>query len=159
MSKKTSEARKRAFFAALADTGNQTISAERACVSRSWVSLHRSTDPAFKARMEACIAKAAKRLSGVGAMKPDAKWGNIHGEELVVRGSNGRRAQLSRARVKQFRRGGKLVGNARPAATEEQACAAISRQLRKIAIESGKRVPKIKRQWKGRGGAGSNRQP
>jgi hypothetical protein len=102
MTKKTSQRRREAFFAALTETGNRTISAERACVSQSWVTLHRATDPEFKARMEACVAQAAARLSGAGAMKPDAKWGNINGEELVVRGSNGRRAQISRARLKQF---------------------------------------------------------
>ena len=56
MTKKTSKARTGAFFKALSETGNQTISAERACVSRSWVTLHRSTDPEFKARMEVCIS-------------------------------------------------------------------------------------------------------
>jgi hypothetical protein len=102
MSQKTSQARREAFFKALSETGNQTISAERACVSRSWVSLHRATDPAFKARMEATIAEARERLAAAQGMKPDTKWGNINGEELVVRGSNGRRAQISRARLKQF---------------------------------------------------------
>jgi hypothetical protein len=102
MTKKTSKARTEAFFTALSETGNQTISAERACVSRSWVSLHRQTDPAFKARMEACVAQARERLADNQGMKPDTKWGNINGEELVVRGSNGRRAQISRARLKQF---------------------------------------------------------
>lgn len=51
MTKKTSEKRKQAFFKALAETGNQTISAERARVSRSWVTLHRSTDSEFKVHM------------------------------------------------------------------------------------------------------------
>jgi hypothetical protein len=35
MTAKTSTTRTNAFFAALSETGNQTISAERACVSRS----------------------------------------------------------------------------------------------------------------------------
>jgi hypothetical protein len=102
MSKKTSEARKRAFFKALAETGNQTISAERAGVSRSWVTLHRSTDPAFKARMGAAIAEARERLSRAGAVTSDGKWANINGEKLVLRGSRGRRVQVSRARLKQW---------------------------------------------------------
>ena len=37
MTIKTSEECKEAFFKALAETGNQTISAERARVSRYWV--------------------------------------------------------------------------------------------------------------------------
>jgi hypothetical protein len=102
MSAKTSKARTEAFFTALAETGNQTISAERARVSRSWVTLHRSTDPAFKARMEACIAEARERLSRAGAVTSDGKWANIDGEKLVVRGSRGRRVQVSRARLKQW---------------------------------------------------------
>ena len=102
MSARTSKARTEAFFTALAETGNQTISAERARVSRSWVTLHRSTDPAFKARMEACIAEARARLSRVGAVTSDGKWANINGEKLVVRGSRGRRVQVSRARLKQW---------------------------------------------------------
>jgi hypothetical protein len=102
MSAKTSAARTAAFFTALAETGNQTISAERARVSRSWVTLHRSADPAFKARMEAAIAEARERLSRAGAVTSSGKWANINGEKLVVRGSRGRRAQVSRARLKQW---------------------------------------------------------
>lgn len=102
MSKKTSEKRKAAFFTALAETGNQTISAERARVSRSWVTLHRSNDPAFKAQMEAAIAAARVRLSSAGTVKSSGKWAGIGGEELVLRGSNGRRAQVCRARLKQW---------------------------------------------------------
>lgn len=102
MSAKTSKARTEAFFTALAETGNQTISAERARVSRSWVTLHRSTDPAFKARMEAAIAEARERLSRAGAVTSSGKWANINGEKLVVRGSRGRRVQVSRARLKQW---------------------------------------------------------
>ena len=106
MTAKTSIARTNAFFAALSETGNQTISAERACVSRRWVSQHRQNDPAFRARMEDCIAAARRRLSGAGGVASaavvGAKWGVIDGEELVLRGSNGRRAQVSRARVGQI---------------------------------------------------------
>lgn len=90
MSAKTSKARTEAFFTALAETGNQTISAERARVSRSWVTLHRSTNPVFRARMEAAIAEARGRLSSAAAVKPSGKWAHIDGEKLVVRGSGGR---------------------------------------------------------------------
>ncbi len=102
MSAKTSAARREAFFTALAETGNQTISAERARVSRSWVTLHRSNDPEFKARMEAAISEARERLSRAGAVTSSGKWANINGEALVVRGSRGRRVQVSRARLKQW---------------------------------------------------------
>ena len=110
MTAKTSTTRTNAFFKALSETGNQTISAERACVSRSWVSQHRQRDPAFRARMEACVAAARVRLSGVGGVASapvvGAKWGVIHGEELVLRGTGGagggRRAQVARARIGQI---------------------------------------------------------
>ena len=47
MTAKTSPARRAAFMAAVAATGNRTLAAERARVSPSWVTLHRATDPAF----------------------------------------------------------------------------------------------------------------
>jgi hypothetical protein len=106
MSRKTSAARREAFFRALAATGNQTIAAERAKVSRSWVTLHRAGDPAFRARMEAAVAEAKARFDRLdaegGDMAPASGWGSLDGEELVVRGTNGRRTQIARARVKQW---------------------------------------------------------
>lgn len=102
MSAKTSMARRDAFFAALGETGNQTLAAERAKVSRSWVSLHRATDPAFKARMDSAIAEAKARLRGAAGVQPLAGWQTLAGEELTVRGSNGRRTQIARARLKQW---------------------------------------------------------
>lgn len=102
MSHKTSPARREAFFRALAETGNQTIAAERAKVSRSWVTLHRSSDPAFRARMDAAVVEAKRRLRRVSAVAPGSSWGSLDGEELVVRGGNGRRVQIARARMKQW---------------------------------------------------------
>ena len=102
MSAKTSATRRRAFFAALAETGNQTVAAERARVSRSWVSLHRAKDPAFRADMEAAIASARERLRAAADDPMPTGWGSIAGEELVMRGSNGRCTQIARARLKQW---------------------------------------------------------
>ena len=62
MSKKFSAARKRAFLDYLAQTGNQTLSAERAKVSRSWVCLHRKTDPEFDAACREAIEVAKMML-------------------------------------------------------------------------------------------------
>lgn len=104
MSAKMSAARREAFLAALAETGNQTLAAERAKVSRSWVSLHRASDAAFRAELEAAIATAKARLGAADAVRPHAGWRTLAGEELVVRGSNGRRAQIARARVRQWTR-------------------------------------------------------
>lgn len=102
MAKKFSPARREAFFRALGETGNQTIAAERARVSRSWVCLHRAEDPDFRAKMDAAIAEAKVRLREGGGMTPAAGWRSLGGEELVVRGSNGRRVQIARARLKQW---------------------------------------------------------
>jgi hypothetical protein len=105
MSHKTSPARRAAFFTALAETGNQTLAAERARVSRSWVQLHRSTDPAFDDACKDAIAEAREsfdKLRTNGTMRPPRNWGYFDGEELVVRGSRGRRVQIARARLHQW---------------------------------------------------------
>ena len=128
MSRKFSAARKQAFLTALTETGNQTIAAERAKVSRSWVQLHRSTDPEFDGQVRSAIevAKSALRApphpnpsgrqscppdktkgrpdpaEGRGANQPPRGWGFLDGEELVVKGTNGRRVQIARARLKQW---------------------------------------------------------
>jgi hypothetical protein len=63
MNAKHSAARRAAFLRALAQTGNVTLAAERAKVSRSWVQLHRGGDPAFRRLCDETVdeAKAALR--------------------------------------------------------------------------------------------------
>lgn len=124
MSRKTSAAKQAAFLKAVAETGNQTIAAERAKVSRSWVVLHRSRDAAFDAAVREAVAQARAALyrasaEGEGALRPAGRWAFQDGEELVVRGTGGgafrdgsgvaggggrvpKRAQIARARVKQW---------------------------------------------------------
>ena len=102
MAEKTSEKRKAAFFKALAETGNQTVSAERARVSRSWVVQWQARDPAFRAEMDVCIAGAAARLAAASSQAPDEGWADIGGEELVLRGVNNRLVQVARARLGQW---------------------------------------------------------
>jgi hypothetical protein len=131
VSAKTSPARRAAFFRALFETGNQSLAAERAKVSRSWVQLHRRTDPGFDEAVRDAIAEAKKNLRWAhcqganlprrsaamsgghgdpdnqvrgdgGSCKPPSAWGFQNGEELVVRGSRGRRVQVARARVHQW---------------------------------------------------------
>ncbi len=99
MSGKTIAARREAFFRALAQTGNQTIAAERAKVSRSWVQLNRSADAAFDARCVAALAEARARLEAGTRMAPAESWGTLDGEELVVRRGRGLRTQIARARA------------------------------------------------------------
>ncbi|WP_375404650.1 hypothetical protein [uncultured Sphingomonas sp.] len=107
MTAKTSARRRAAFLAALAATGNKTLAAERAKVSRSWVTLHGAADPAFRAAMAAAVAGAkarldGARLSGASGVGPDGRWRAQDGEELAVRGSNGRWTQVARARPRQW---------------------------------------------------------
>lgn len=105
MSAKMSAARRAAFVKALAETGNITVAAERAKVSRSWVQLHRSTDHAFDSACRAAVAEARERLSGHGERRPPSGWGFAGGEELVVKGArsaSGRRVQVARARIRQW---------------------------------------------------------
>lgn len=95
MTRKFGEARRRAFLAALEATGNQTLAAERAKVSRSWVQLHRAGDPAFRRAIDDAVAAAKARLVLRQAQderrgcKPPTGWGYLDGEELVVKGTGG----------------------------------------------------------------------
>ncbi len=100
MYKKMSERRRAAFLRALEESGNQTLAAERACVSRSWVCKERGLNPRFDSACRAAIEAADARLRGGEENRPAAKgWGHLDGVELVVRGSNRRRAQVARARA------------------------------------------------------------
>ncbi len=89
MSRKTSTARRAAFLRALGETGNYTVAAERAKVSRSWVRLTKTNEPNFAAQCVAAVETARERLRGVETAAPDVGWRDIAGEELVVRGTNG----------------------------------------------------------------------
>ena len=62
MSRKFSEARRKAFLTALAACGNITLAAERVAVSRSWVGLQRATDAGFDAACRDAIAVAKESL-------------------------------------------------------------------------------------------------
>jgi len=106
MSAKMSEARRAAFFAALRETGNQSLAAEAAKVSRSWVALHRANDADFRRELEAALRQARDRLDRHPERRPPSGWGYLDGEELVVKGSGGpgggRRVQIARARLRQW---------------------------------------------------------
>lgn len=102
MADKMSSVRVEAFFAALAETGNQTISAERARVSRSWVVSRQKRDPEFRARMYACITQAEARLLALHVATPPRHWDAEGGEALVIRGCGRRRAQVARVKLNQW---------------------------------------------------------
>ena len=111
MTAKFSASRRAAFLAALRATGNQTLAAERAKVSRSWVQAQRSADPAFKLAVAEAVALAKQalirgqaerergpalaggsfdtlRMSG-GSIRPAKGWGFLDGAELVIKGTGG----------------------------------------------------------------------
>lgn len=113
MSAKFGASRRDAFLAALAATGNQTLAAERARVSRSWVTANRARDAGFDAAVRGAIAEARSSLRDAasaapqgsrvlrdaasaapqderrGSMKPPKGWGHLDGAELVVKGTGG----------------------------------------------------------------------
>jgi hypothetical protein len=68
------------------------------------VTLHKATDPEFRAACDDAVAGAAEqaraRAAAGGDARPSARWGYIDGEEMVVRAGNGRRAVVARARLK-----------------------------------------------------------
>ena len=100
MDMKTSDARRAAFLTALRATGNRTIAAERARVSRRWVYWRKANDPDFARACEAaCLDFARHERKGT---KPPAGWGWQDGEELIVTlGPDGRR-KIVRARLGQW---------------------------------------------------------
>ncbi|CAA9526784.1 MAG: hypothetical protein AVDCRST_MAG31-1998 [uncultured Sphingomonas sp.] len=105
MSKKFSAARERAFLRALEQSGNQTLSAEKAKVSRSWVKLHRKQDPAFDAACREAVAVAGRHLGELGsdaATKPPSGWRYLEGAELVVRSTRSGQVRICRAKLQQW---------------------------------------------------------
>ena len=106
MLKGMSQRRRAAFLEALAETGNQTLAAERACVSRGWVLKERRANPAFDSACRSAIEAAKARLGEAGSNAPPTGWGHLDGAELVVRGTGGlgggRRVQIARARPHQI---------------------------------------------------------
>jgi len=159
MTRKFGEARKAAFLAALGETGNQTIAAERAKVSRSWVQLHRSRDEGFRRQVAEAVAAARERLGrrrdaagGEGGCRPPEKWRFLEGEELVVRGSGGggapRRVQIARSRLRQWspRAEKRFLATLAATCNVKAACAEVG-LTPASAYNHRKRWPVFARQW------------
>jgi hypothetical protein len=97
-----SDKRRGAFLKALEVCGNQTLAAERVCVSRSWVCQERMRNPEFDSECRRVIEAARERLRAAEGNRPPEGWGHLDGVELVVRGTKGRRVQIARARAGQW---------------------------------------------------------
>ncbi|HEY7811570.1 MAG TPA: hypothetical protein VIA98_14480 [Allosphingosinicella sp.] len=104
---KITRARRDAFLRVLGECGNQTLAAERARVSRSWVCKWRGLDPDFDAAVKAAVAGARARLLAEkrdGTVPPKG-WGHLDGVELAVRGTAGGgklRVQIARAGLRDW---------------------------------------------------------
>jgi len=156
MSRKTSPARVAAFLAALRATGNQTLAAERARVSRSWVTLHRASDAGFDGAVrEACLDFARHERDGRGAKstKPPRGWGYLDGEELVVRGSGGsgegRHIQIARARPRQWtpRTEARFLATLAATCNVKAACAEAGLSVPSVYLHR-QRWPRFAEQWR-----------
>ncbi|UVO55495.1 hypothetical protein [Sphingomonas sp. SUN039] len=153
MSAKTSPARRAAFFKALGETGNYTIAAAHAKVSRSWVTLHKTNDAEFRAACEDAVAGAAAqaqaRAAAGGSDRPSAKWGYIDGEEMVVRAGNGRRAVVARARLRQWtpRVEARFLGVLAASANVKLACEAAGLSVASAYVRRSK-WPGFAERWK-----------
>lgn len=102
MWKKIRPRQREAFLRALGETGNLTLAAEHAKLSRSWVVKWRGLDAEFDAACRAAVAVARARLGSAEKRGAGKKWRYLDGAELVVKRGNGRRTQIARARRRQW---------------------------------------------------------
>jgi hypothetical protein len=93
MTARVAAAKVEAFLAALAETGNASLAATQAGLSRSWVNKARGADAGLDARVRAARAAAAGRLARCEGNRPPEEWRMRRGVELVVT----RRGQIARA--------------------------------------------------------------
>jgi hypothetical protein len=158
MHKEMSERRRGAFLRALAATGNQTLAAEKAGVSRSWVGKARGLDAGFDAACRAAIAAAGARLKGGEGNRPPKGWGLLDGAELVVRGTNGRRVQIARARAGQWtaRTEQRFLAAAGATLNVKASCAEAGKSFGSAYAHRG-RWPGFARRWEETLDAGTDR--
>lgn len=97
MTARMSDARRRAFLEAYAQSGNMTLSAEQAGMSRSWAVKARRSDPVFDRDCRAAKAASAERLAGGGCNRPPKAWKQRGGVDLVVQHGGKRPAQVVRS--------------------------------------------------------------
>ena len=102
MPAKIGAGRKEVFLKALAATGNATLAAERAGLSRSWAGKLRLVDGAFDAACRAALGQAQEGLGGAEGNRPPHGWVRLDGTELVVCRAGRRRAQIVRAGARRW---------------------------------------------------------
>lgn len=146
MSKKFSQRRREAFLRAVRGSGNQTLAAERARVSRSWVTATRAKEPAFDRAVRDAVAAFDPRATG--SCEPAVGWRGHDGARLVVRGTNGRRVQVARARVREFcpATEARFLAALRATCNVKEACAAAGVGYG-AAYAHRKRWPGFARRW------------
>ena len=97
MTARTSEKRRNAFLRAFAETGNQSLAAERAGVSRSTIRNLRRADAGFDSRWRAAKAESTERLGRSGCNRPPPAWRQRNRVDLVVQRPGKRPAQVVRS--------------------------------------------------------------
>ncbi len=148
MYEKMRASRRAAFLRALEASGNVTLASERTGVSRSWVCLERQRNAEFDADCRAAVAAAKARLSQAGDNRPPRGWGYLDGAELVVRGSNGRRVQIARARAGQWtaRTEKRFLAAAGATLNVKASCAGVGKSFGS-AYAHRQRWPGFARRW------------
>ena len=89
-----------------------------------------------------------ERLATAGGTRPPSGWGMLDGEELAVRGTNGRRVQVARAALKQFspRVEARFLGVLAATCNVKAACAEIGMTAAAVYAH-GKRRPGFAGMW------------
>lgn len=113
------------------------------------MTLHRATDPAFRGELTAAVVAARARLREAGGVGPGGGWPTQGGEELAVRGSNGRRVQIARARVRQWppRTEARFLAALTGSCNVKAACAAIGLSAASASCGHRDRWPDFARRW------------
>jgi hypothetical protein len=96
MTARTSVKKRNAFLRAFAATGNQTLAAEQAGISKKTIHNLRRADPGFDARWRSAKAASAEALAGAGN-RPPGPWRGRGGVDLVVQRAGKRPPQVVRS--------------------------------------------------------------
>lgn len=97
MTARMSEAKRRAFLKAYSQSGNMSLAAEEAGMSRSWAVKARRSDSGFDSDCRSAKAASAERLAGGGCNRPPKAWKQRGGVDLVVQRPGKRPPQLVRS--------------------------------------------------------------